>query len=74
MIIPAIVEIVACDMPAAIARAFPFPVIAITSKTLIIPTTVPSNPSIGQIAINIFISAKDFSILIFASEIRRVLI
>ena len=42
---------VALAIPDAIARAFPVPVIAIMSKTSIIPVTVPNNPSKGHKAI-----------------------
>ena len=47
---PVIVGSVALDIPPAISLGFPVPVKAITSKTSIIPVTVPSRPSSGQSA------------------------
>ena len=41
---------VAWETPAAIARTLPEPDMAMTSNTLIMPVTVPSNPSSGQSA------------------------
>ena len=54
--IPAMVGIVAFDTPAAIERAFPEPDIAITSKTSIIPVTVPINPNNGHKATKAWIT------------------
>ena len=48
-IIPAMVGMVAIEIPDAIALALPVPVTAIISNTLIIPVTVPSKPISGQI-------------------------
>ena len=48
---PVIVGNVALAMPEAIALAFPVPVIAMISKTSIIPVTVPSKPRRGHSAI-----------------------
>ena len=45
---PVIVGRVAFETPEAIALGFPVPVKAMTSKTSIIPVTVPSSPSNGQ--------------------------
>ena len=53
--IPDIVGRVAFDIPAAIARAFEEPVIAITSKTSTIPVTVPSKPNKGAAATSVLI-------------------
>ena len=49
---PVIVGSVALAIPEAIALALPVPVIAIMSKTSIIPVTVPRSPSSGHNAIN----------------------
>ena len=48
---PVIVGSVALAIPEAIALAFPVPVIAMISKTSIIPVTVPSKPNNGHNAI-----------------------
>ena len=45
---PAMVGMVAFDTPDAMARALLLPVMAMTSKTSIIPVTVPSSPSRGH--------------------------
>ena len=45
--IPAIVGTVALDTPEAIERGLPDPEMAITSKTSIMPVTVPSKPKQG---------------------------
>jgi hypothetical protein len=42
--IPAIVGIVAIEIPDAIKRALPVPCVAIVSNTEIMPVTVPSKP------------------------------
>jgi hypothetical protein len=47
---PAIVGTVALATPSAIKRGLPIPALAITSNTAIMPVTVPSKPSSGQIA------------------------
>ncbi len=46
--IPAIVDTVACDTPEAIALGLPDPATAMTSKTSIIPVTVPRSPNMGH--------------------------
>ena len=50
--IPAMVGMVARETPSAIALAFPEPAMAKTSKTSIIPVTVPRSPNKGHRAIN----------------------
>ena len=67
--IPAIVGIVAFETPPAIALTSPPPVKAITSKTVIIPVTVPSNPNSGATAIRVLIIIMLLSICSAASEI-----
>ena len=54
-VIPAIVGIVALKTPPAIRRALDEPERAITSKTYIMPVTVPSKPSNGSNATNVLI-------------------
>ena len=53
--IPVIVGKVALVMPEANARALPVPKNDTTSKTSIIPVTVPRRPNTGQRAINVWI-------------------
>ena len=55
--VPAIVGTVALDTPEAVERGFPDPDIAITSKTSIMPVTVPINPISGHNATHVFINA-----------------
>ena len=45
---PAIVGSVAFETPPAMPRALPLPATAITSKTSIMPVTVPSSPNMGH--------------------------
>lgn len=57
--IPAIVGIVAIEMPEAMERVFPLPTAAMTSKTFIMPVTVPRSPSKGQRATKAFMVPKN---------------
>jgi len=49
---PAMVGMVALEIPDAIALGEPVPVMARVSNTCTMPTTVPSSPIRGQSAIN----------------------
>ena len=49
---PNMVGIVACEKPLPIKTVFSEPCILITSKTSIIPVTVPNKPNKGAITIN----------------------
>ena len=69
---PAMVGIVAALTPSAIARGLPDPMLAITSKTCIIPVTVPSNPNIGSKAMNVVIMVSPLLIEQSISEISCV--
>ena len=59
---PAMVGIVARETPDAIARGFPEPAMAMTSKTSIIPVTVPKSPNNGHRAIKVFKSGINWVI------------
>ena len=67
--IPAIVGTVAWETPAAIARTLPDPDTAMTSKTLIMPVTVPSSPSSGQSATRVWIMGMDWFVAMENCEI-----
>ena len=71
---PAIVGTVALDTPDAMERGLPDPEMAITSKTSIMPVTVPSRPSRGHRATQVLISAMFRSAFAEIWEMMRVLI
>ena len=66
---PAMVGMVALETPLAMARAFPDPRIDMTSKTWIMPVTVPMRPSRGHSATSVFSSGSSFSSCSLACEI-----
>ena len=68
---PAMVGTVAMDTPEAIERGLPEPDMAITSKTPIIPVTVPSKPSNGHRATQVLIKARLRSALADTCEMIR---
>ena len=68
---PAMVGMVAMYTPEAMARALPEPTMAMTSKTSIIPVTVPRSPNSGHTATSVLIIKSDLWSFSCSFEISR---